>query len=104
MGKKYVFIRSLSYIEPVIAIAMRKALFIEIPFLFGASPNAQTVNELIKQVQLKFWAIKEDAVDFRLTRDATYYYLRMTLQDIKAYSIVSQRLSRQLEEEIQKNL
>jgi len=184
LDKKNVFIRSLSYIEPAIAIAMRKTLFTVILFLFGAILNAQTVNELIKQVQFsqqklqsasyslvrkdtlvtgtsriikgqakltvlpadtifgfKFWAIKEGvkhesiydgasafdinhdkklfntisdpewlphfldnyggqvvltnlvkidtsgAVDFKLTQDATYYYLRMTLPDITQYEV-----------------
>ena len=163
---------------------MRKTLFTLILFLIGAIPNAQTVNELIKQVRIsqqklqcvsyslvrkdtlvtgttriikgqvkltvlpadnifgfKFWAIKEGvkhesiydgsvafdidhdkkkfntvtdpdwlphfldnyggqvvltnlvkidtsgALDFKLTQDATYYYLRMTLPDIKQYEV-----------------
>jgi len=90
MDKKCVFIRSLSYIEPVIAIAMRRTLFTVMLFLIGAILNAQTVNELIKLEQVsqqKFWAIKEGAVDFRLTSDATYYYLRLTLPDIKQFEL-----------------
>lgn len=184
MDKKSVFIRSLSYIEPAIAIAMRKTLFIVNLFFFSAILNGQTVIELIKQVQrsqqklqsasyslvrkdtlvtgttriikgkvkltvlptdtifgFKFWAIKDGVkhesiydgsaafdidhdkkqyntisdpawfphfldnyggqvvltqlvkidtsgtVDFKLSQDATYYYLRMTLPDIKQYEV-----------------
>jgi len=117
MGKKNVFIRSLSYIEPAIAIAMRKTLFTAVLFFFGAILNAQSVNELIKQVQFSqqklqcasYSLVRKDtvvmAVDFRLPPDATYYYLRKTLPDIKQYEVmVNQSFSPLLEEEIQKNL
>ncbi len=96
---------------------MRKILFTAILFFFGAFLNAQTVNVLIKQVQrpqhnlqnASYSLMRKNtlvkAVDFRLAQDATYYYLRMTLPDIKQYGvIVRQRFSPLLEEEIQKNL
>ena len=68
---------------------MRKTLFTVIPLLLGAILNAQTVIEL----------------DFKLPQDATYYFFRMTLPDIKQYEVmVSQGFSPLLAEEIQKNL
>jgi len=117
MDKKNVFIRSLSYIEPVIALAMRKILFNAILFFFGVILNAQTVSELNHQVQrsqqnlqnASYSLVRKDtlvtAVDFWLTPDATYYYLRKTLPDIKKDEVMEcQRFSPLLDEEIQINL
>ena len=105
MVKKSVFIRSLSYIEPVIAITMRKTLFTVILFSIGAILNAQTVNELKMDAN--------SADDLSVLEDATYYYLHMTLPDIEQYDsrtpiidikLVSQIFSTLPEEKIQKNL
>ena len=109
MVKKSVFIRSLSYIEPVIAIAMRKTLFTAILFLISAILNAQTVNELKMDAN--------SADDLSVPQDATYYYLHMTLPDVEQYEashgcrtliidikLVSQSFSSLPEEKIQKNL
>ena len=105
MVKKSVFIRSLSYIEPVIAIAMRKTLFTAILFLISAILNAQTVNELKMDAN--------SADDLSVPQDATYYSLHMTLPDIEQYDsrtliidikLVSQIFSTLPEEKIQKNL